>query len=881
MTVAQLAAYIPRDRVEQILHGRPIPATGVALIADISGFTPLTEALTHGLRPDQGAEELTRALGSVFTPLITEIHRQQGCVIKFGGDALIVWFGRAERQPPRMVIRHALTAAVAMQEAIAVHGHITTPIGPVVLRMKIGLAYGSVRRFELGLAEYGYEDAIAGATMDEMAEAEHHAEPGDIMLGRTTAAYLQPGDAEIAHWREEYGRLVALLRPTRQRPWLPLRWPHERGAEHTAALSAYVPPQIQERLRLGQGHAAELKNVVSLFVQFHGLDYDNDPRIESRLQSYFAQAQRVVGWYGGRLNRLITGDKGSVLHIIFGAPQSVEEQERRAIRCALDLQAECASLSYITMQRIGVAAGRVFAGPVGSPIRHDFTTMGDVVNLSARLMQAAEAGQILMDAAVCDQLSSAFQVADLGTITVKGKADPIHVFSAQGVTAAPTAIPSRQPQPIFGREREQAALHQQLVEVVQGRGGSALLVGDVGLGKTLLLEELRGEQTAAHWLTAVALSYGFAQSGYLFVELLRQLVGADERPSETAVRLAEQCAVWFGDGRVEATYPYLAQFMGLPLDEAQAKRLAGLGGESVRWHIFALLPQILQAASQNRPLVVALDDLQWADETSLELLEAVLPLAEEWPILFLLAMRPQPVALVERLTAKAATTNLLGHLGEKSARALLAHHAPHLPVGLVPQLVEKAGGNPLYLVELVRTLEARDLLGGAADDDKLTIEALDLPNSVQGLLLAQLDRLATEARLALQMASVIDKTFWDDVLRRMATAEMDMDAQIVALQAGEFIQEVGQTPLGHAHTFRHILIQESAYGTLLYERRRAYHRQVAEVLEELFPFQLTEQAALRGHHYEQAGEVGKALGYYSQAADRARLLYAHGEAQRL
>jgi predicted ATPase len=362
---------------------------------------------------------------------------------------------------------------------------------------------------------------------------------------------------------------------------------------------------------------------------------------------------------------------------------------------------------------------------------------------------------------------------------------------------------------------------------------------------------------------------------------MRQLVGvrAEERPEQTAVRLAEQCAVWFGDGRVEATYPYLAQFMGLPLDEAQAKRLAGLGGESVRWHIFALLPQILQAASQINPLVVALDDLQWADETSLELLEAVLPLAEEWPILFLLAMRPQPIPLVERLTTKVVTTNVLGHLGEGAARALLAHHAPHLPVGLVPQLVEKAGGNPLYLVELVRTLEARGLL--AADDDKLTIEALDLPNSVQGLLLAQLDRLATEARLALQMASVIDKTFWDDVLGRMATAEMDMDAQIVALQAGEFIQAVGQTPLGQAHTFRHILIQESAYGTLLYERRRAYHRQVAEVLEELFPFQLTEQAALRGHHYEQAGEVGKALGYYSQAADRARLLYAHGEAQGL
>ena len=153
--IPALAAYIPRDRVANIIENKPLTTDGVAMIADISGFTPLTEALTHGLSADQGAEELTRALASVFTPLIAEVHRYGGSVIKFGGDALIVWFGREKRVRKTAVSHRAVTAAWRMQQAIGVHGNIPTPIGTVSLKMKVGMAYGPVQRFNLGLASVG------------------------------------------------------------------------------------------------------------------------------------------------------------------------------------------------------------------------------------------------------------------------------------------------------------------------------------------------------------------------------------------------------------------------------------------------------------------------------------------------------------------------------------------------------------------------------------------------------------------------------------------------------------------------------------------------------------------------------------------------------
>ena len=419
--LSALAGYIPRDRVERIFSSKNrLTQDGVALIADISGFTPLTEALTHGLSADAGAEALTRALEGVFTPLIEEIHAFRGSVIKFGGDALIVWYGREPRVRRAAVIRRAITSAWRMQQAIKIHGRVPTPIGTVTLKMKVGLTYGSIKRFNLGIAKYGYEDILGGTTLDRMAEAEHNAEPGDIMLDGETLNYL-PEAATVATWRNEFAALGHLHRPARPKPWPPLQWQPEAETSLIEQLRPYVPSEIYETLAAEHTQVAELRPVVSLFIQFHGIDYDTDPQVARKLQTYFTTAQRVVARYGGRLNRLITGDKGSLIHVIFGAPRTVEEKEARAVHCALDLQQECGGLPFISMQRIGVTVGRVFAGPVGSPHRHDYTTMGDSINLSARLMQNAAEDQVLIEAAIYTQLGPEFEVADPGSHHSQGQ----------------------------------------------------------------------------------------------------------------------------------------------------------------------------------------------------------------------------------------------------------------------------------------------------------------------------------------------------------------------------------------------------------------------------------------------------------------------------
>ena len=261
---AALAAYVPRDRVEWLIRPEEkLPLDGVVLFADISGFTPLTEALTHGLSSDQGGEEVTRVLNDLFTPLIAQIETFHGSVVKFGGDSLMVWYGRQSRMRRSTVIRRAITSAWWMQQVMKNYGQVSTPIGSIRLSMKVGLAYGAVKRFHLGQPEYGYQDILGGRTVNLVAEAEYRAEPGEIVLDAATLAYL-PNALTIAEWRGDFAVVDKLLRPAQPYPWSPLDWPPALMETLISRLAAYVAPSIYQTLATGHTQVAQLKPVVSL-----------------------------------------------------------------------------------------------------------------------------------------------------------------------------------------------------------------------------------------------------------------------------------------------------------------------------------------------------------------------------------------------------------------------------------------------------------------------------------------------------------------------------------------------------------------------------------------------------------------------------------------
>ena len=329
------SVYIPSDRLQEMAGQLALPdrCQGTALFADISGFTPLTEALVRKFGPQRGAEELTRYLNQVYDSLITCLDHFGGTVISFAGDAITCWFDQDDGM-------RAAACALCMQAEMKQFADIrisVTSTGPlaseqavpltVTLTVKVALATGPARRFVVGDPNLLLIDVLAGTTLYQLASAEHQAEKGEIILDFTTVKSL--GDrAEISNWRidQENGEAFGVLR---QLQAIPYARPFPPLAEQTLPeemLKSWVLPPVYQRLRQGQGEfLAELRPAIAMFVNFTGIDFDSDPEAGEKLNRYVVWAQNVLARYDAYFFQLIVGDKGNYLYGGFGAPIAHEE----------------------------------------------------------------------------------------------------------------------------------------------------------------------------------------------------------------------------------------------------------------------------------------------------------------------------------------------------------------------------------------------------------------------------------------------------------------------------------------------------------------------------------------------------------------------------
>ena len=365
----KLAAYLPSDRLRALTTGEELPAfsTGAALFADISGFTPLTEALMLSLGPQRGAEELPTRLNLVYDALIGEVHRWGGSVLGFAGDAITCWFGDtplAETGPDLRAASGAVRAAafgLALQDTMQQFANVTIPgAGTIPLAVKVGIASGPVRRFVVGDPDVQRSDVLAGATLDHMAVAEHQAQKGDVIVDVTTATAL--GDtAQIDKWREDhhdstrFGGLRALTTVVTP-PASPVA-----AAAGDALVRPWLHRPVYERLASGSGEfLIELRPAVALFMRFGGIDFDSDPLAPDNLDAFIEWVQTIFWRYDAHLIQLTIGDKGSFLYNSFGAPTVHENDAARACLAALELGEP--RFSYLDAMQSGISQGQVRAG---------------------------------------------------------------------------------------------------------------------------------------------------------------------------------------------------------------------------------------------------------------------------------------------------------------------------------------------------------------------------------------------------------------------------------------------------------------------------------------------------------------------------------------
>jgi CheY-like chemotaxis protein/tetratricopeptide (TPR) repeat protein len=593
-----VATYIPMDRRHALARGVALPerTRGAALFADISGFTPLTEALAQELGLQRGAEELTRQLNRVYSALIDAVHHYGGSVIGFSGDAITCWFDENDERGTMndetqlgdtcsSFIAHrsslrAVACALAMQAAVEQFTTITTPAGTTIaLAIKVVVVAGRVRRFLVGDPEVQLIEVQAGQMLDELARGEHLAQRGEVLVQAPIVESLG-SHLTVVGWRstsaprQQFALVNGLTNPVPAAPWPDL--PPDGIAQ--AQIKSWLLPPVYERVNGGKSEfLSELRPVAALFLMFEGLDYDEDAEAGTKLDAFVRWVQAVLQRYGGALLQLTMGDKGSYLYAAFGAPIAHEDDPARAVSAALELRSPPAELPFIMNIRIGVTYGQMRAGAYGSATRRTYGVLGDKTNLAARLMQIAS--DILCDEAIyrATQAMVAFEV--LSPIMIKGKAQPVPIYRPL----------SKTPQRIIGSRIDQLPLAHQLtlkVASVIGQDFTISLLRDIypsEADKPLLEEHL---QTLAQLdLVARHPSEPHTEGPYAFNDPLTQetsysrLLFAQRRQLHRAV--AEWYERTYADD-LAPYYPLLAQHWGKAEDMAKAIEYLERAGEQAQ-----------------------------------------------------------------------------------------------------------------------------------------------------------------------------------------------------------------------------------------------------------------------------------------------------------
>jgi class 3 adenylate cyclase len=512
-----------------------------------------------------------------------------------------------------------------------------------------------------------------------------------------------------------------------------------------------------------------------------------DPeQVRSLMNACFDRLVPAVEKYGGVVDKFI----GDEIMALFGAPVAHEDDPSRALRASLEMMDTIdqfnAQHGVQLGMHAGVNTGLVVSGGIGSQGRQQYSVMGDAVNIAARLEDASTSGEILVGPDTHRLTAPLFDYEALPPIALKGKSEPVAAYRLLGLKEHPgrmrglTGLSS----PMVGRKAELDAMLLTGEAIKAGLGRVVVLVGEPGLGKSRLLGEWRAVVTQRYpstfrWAEGNCVSYGQSLAYHLLIDLLRSLIGvnASAGERETAEALETLGQRLFGEATLDV-HPYLAHLLSLPLEGQAQERVRMLDPQALQAQYLAALRQLCRSLAAQGPLVLVLEDIHWADPSSTDLLIKLLPLATETAVLFCFTTRPEREAPGWKLVT--AARELMGaSLAELSLQTLSEHDSRELIANLLeiealPETVRalilrKAEGNPFFVEEVIRMLIDRSLIVRSGQGWMATgeIENVEIPDNLQGLLLARIDRLPEEVKHTLRVASVIGRQFSVRVLEEV------------------------------------------------------------------------------------------------------------------
>lgn len=845
-----LRPFLPRPTLEWVADDpdrRWRSVEGTVVFVDISGFTQLSEKLAKAGKV--GAEEMADAINSCFTELLTIAYEEDGSLVKFGGDALFLLFTGG---PPQEHALRAMRAAAGMRRRLREVGKIQTTRGAVGLRMSVGVHTGTYDFFLVG--ESHRELIVTGPGATEVVSMEGTANAGEILMSPSTAAFLPArciGDPK--------GRGVLLrATPPGDPAGLVSVIPHASDE----LLESCIPVASREQLLAG-AREPEHRQVSVAFLHFDGSDemrHEEGPEaLADAIHELVVGVQTAVD--EAQVSFLasdVDADGGKII-LTAGVPRAVGDDDERMLLALRRI----ADMPRRLPLRIGVNHGGVFAGDIGPRYRRTYTVMGDTVNLAARVMSKAPPGEVYATGSVLDRSATRFEVSELEPFMVKGKAKPVQAWSvgpAIGSRARDVAQTRRLA--LVGRDEEIETLERLALQACSGAGHLVEIVGEPGIGKTRLLEELVERDCGLRIMHATAEAYTSSTPYATWRELLREMLDLGWEDSDDIV--AERLRA-----SVESLDPELTPWLPLIADAIDAHvpgtpEVDAIAPEFRRPKLQEVVGRFLGKALAA-PTLIQVEDAHLMDPASSELLGSLAWGIGERPWLVAVARRDAGSGFEAPESEQVVRLDLapLSREGTREMVLAVTEATPLLPRD--EELVAaRSGGNPQFLLDLVQAIASGSML----------------PDSVEAAATARIDSLIPSDRTLVRRAAIFGISFHPRFLGDVLDADTPAPDERTWERLSEFFDGDGDGDGDGYLRFRRAVVRDAAYEGLPFRTRRTLHRIVGIRLEQEVP-DPDETGGLLSLHFFLAGDNAKAFRYARIAADRAAERFAIEEAAHL
>ncbi len=912
---------------------------GLFVFGDVSGFTPLSERLKR--LGKVGAERIAEIINSMFNELVQALYLHGGTLLKFGGDALLGLFPAQTDAEMRQAALRAVQAAMAMQARMVKFAAVDAGGETHTLRIKCGVSAGEYfgahigvppdpERGSLGMMSY----ITTGHTVNRAEQAQNQAEPGQVIVGQDVRAWL---DERVV--LEEHGEGFAhvcdlpavegdaALQLPEDTPTGGVELQIVTWTERMERLAPYLPGELLARIVSNPGQPQILpdyRQVTVMFANYLGVSDlieavgNTMPElITEHLNRYFNHMARIVERYEGTLARMDQYAVGDRLVIFFGAPRVHEDDPLRAVYAALEMQRAVkeafAALQtpegiYRFQQRIGINTGVLFAGNVGAAsLRQEYTLMGDDINMAARLMSKAGWQEVFISKRTQERVERFVELKDRGELKVKGKETLVRTYEVRGRLDEAGKTQMLSSTPFVGRGEVLEAVQNCGRGLLSRRGHILCVVGDSGLGKSRVLAEGREwmnaqmTDTRPLWLDLRALSFSEQVGYWLAAQAVLGLLAPkpDDSPDDILFNLWQRGNELLGKETAREAVPFLAHMLNLKLQGEWARWVRELDPKVRQKQTLWAVREFFAAAARRQPLVLAVDDLHYADEASLAVLEDLLQVTVSEPLLLVLLFRQQREKGCWRLRDRAASA-YPHRFTELQLMPFSTLESMEMFAGLLPGAVfddvqqrtvfTKTAGNPFYIEEVVRSLkETHAVVEDEARPGYWQVTQqmaeIEVPDTLQGVIMARIDRLTEDARQVLQVAAVIGRQFQREVLHSLVEAEHELGSWLAQLERSDLIRP-GGLDLGVDYVFPDALVQEVAYENLLVQRRQEFHRKIGLAMEDvllrsagdnplLAEEGLTRQCELLAYHFERSDDAQRAIRYLTMAGQKAQSEFAN------